>query len=174
MKNIRSPQNRADHAGYDCSRLHLRFGWWSLLVFLTLGFVLESLHAMKVGWYLSVANETRRLMWTLAHAHGTLIALVNVAFGLTVQLRPVGRRQYDRASRFLLAASILLPMGFFLGGIFVYGGDPGLGSLLVPVGAISLFIAVYLIARGAGSQTAQPVSGKGSTTKETLRSKSRR
>ena len=174
MKKIRSPQNRADHAGYDCSRLHLRFGWWSLLVFLTLGFVLESLHAMKVGWYLSVANETRRLMWTLAHAHGTLIALVNVAFGLTIQLRPAGGGQYDRASRFLLAASILLPLGFFLGGIFVYGGDPGLGVLMVPIGSISLFIAVYLIARSAGAQTSRPVSEEGLTTKETLRSKSRR
>ena len=174
MKKIRSPQNRTDHAGYDCSRLHLRFGWWSLLVFLTLGFVLESLHAMKVGWYLSVANETRRLMWTLAHAHGTLLALVNVAFGLTIQLRPTGGGQYDRASRFLLAASILLPLGFFLGGIFVHGGDPGFGVLMVPIGSISLFIAVYLIARSTGSQTAQPVSGKGLTTKETLRSKSRR
>ena len=174
MKKIRSPQNRTDHAGYDCSRLHLRFGWWSLLVFLTLGFVLESLHAMKVGWYLSVANETRRLMWTLAHAHGTLIALVNVAFGLTIQLRPAGGGQYDRASRFLLAASILLPLGFFLGGIFVYGGDPGLGVLMVPIGSISLFIAVYLIARSAGAQTSRPVSEEGLTTKETLRSKSRR
>jgi hypothetical protein len=174
MKNIRSPQNRADRADLDCSLLHLRFGWWSLLAFLTLGFMLESLHALKVGWYLSVANETRRLMWTLAHAHGTLLALVNVAFGLTIQLRPSGGRRYYRASRFLLAASLLLPMGFFLGGIFVYGGDPGLGSLLVPVGSISLFIAVYLIARSAGSQTAQPVSEEGLATKETLRSKSRR
>lgn len=174
MKNIRSPQNRADRADSDCSRLHLRFGWWSLLAFLTLGFVLESLHALKIGWYLSVANETRRLMWTLAHAHGTLLALVNVAFGLTIQLRPTGGRRYDWASRFLLAASLLLPMGFFLGGIFVYGGDPGLGALLVPVGSISLFIAVYLIARSAGSQTARPVSEEGLTTKETLRSKSRR
>lgn len=174
MKKIRSPQNRTDHAGYDCSRLHLRFGWWSLLVFLTLGFVLESLHALKIGWYLSVANETRRLMWTLAHAHGTLLALVNVAFGLTIQLWPTGGRRYNRASRFLLAASLLLPMGFFLGGIFVHGGDPGLGVLLVPIGSIALFIAVYLIARSAGVQTSRPVSEEELTTKETLRSKSRR
>ena len=143
-------------------------------MFLTLGFVLESLHALKIGWYLSVANETRRLMWTLAHAHGTLLALVNVAFGLTIQLWPTGGRRYNRASRFLLAASLLLPMGFFLGGIFVHGGDPGLGVLLVPIGSIALFIAVYLIARSAGVQTSRPVSEEELTTKETLRSKSRR
>ena len=40
---------------------HLRFGWWSLLVFATLGLVLESLHGFKVRAYLDVSNETRRL-----------------------------------------------------------------------------------------------------------------
>lgn len=62
---------------------NLRFGWWSLLVFLSLGGVLETLHGFKVGWYVDVGNETRRLMFTLAHAHGTLLALVNIAAGLT-------------------------------------------------------------------------------------------
>ena len=62
---------------------NLRFGWWSLLVFLSLGGVLETLHGFKVGWYVDVGNETRRLMFTLAHAHGTLLALVNIAAVLT-------------------------------------------------------------------------------------------
>lgn len=54
----------------EYARRHLRFGWWSLLFFLTFGLGLETLHGLKVGWYLDVENETRRLMWTLAHAHG--------------------------------------------------------------------------------------------------------
>jgi hypothetical protein len=58
---------------------NLRFGWWSLLVFLSLGAVLEALHGFKIGWYVDVGNETRRLMFTLAQAHGTLLALVNIA-----------------------------------------------------------------------------------------------
>ncbi len=62
---------------------NLRFGWWSLLVFLSLGAVLEALHGFKIGWYVDVGNETRRLMFTLAHAHGTLLALVNIVAGLT-------------------------------------------------------------------------------------------
>ena len=56
----------------DRARLHLRFGWWSLLVFMTLGLMLEALHAFKMGVYLDVSSETRRLLWTLAHAHGAL------------------------------------------------------------------------------------------------------
>jgi hypothetical protein len=53
-----------------------------------------------------------------------------------------------RASPLLVAATLLLPGGFFLGGLFLKGGDPGLGVLLVPVGALALFAAVFQIARG--------------------------
>ena len=70
---------------------HFRWGWWCLLVFVGLGVVLETLHAFKVPSYLNVGNETRRLMWTLAHAHGTLLALVHLAFGATLAL--TGRPQ---------------------------------------------------------------------------------
>ena len=124
---------------------NLRFGWWSLLVFLSLGGALETLHGFKIGWYVDVGNETRRLMFTLAHAHGTLLALINIAAGLTAlkvdrfELRP-------SVSFALIWAAILLPAGFFLGGIVIYDGDPGLGVWLVPVGAILLFYSVTRIA----------------------------
>ena len=128
-------------------RRHLRWGWWLLLAYLTLGIALEAMHGLKVMWYLSVANETRRLMFTLAHAHGSLIALVHLAFAFYVRAMPgwtgTGR---GLASHSLTAASILLPAGFFLGGIYIYDGDPGLGILLVPVGALLLLVAVLLCA----------------------------
>lgn len=131
------------------SRLHIRFGWWSLAIFLSLGFILESFHGLKLGFYLDVRNETRRLMWTLAHSHGTLLALVNIAFGATIgQLAgwPEARRRL--ASRCLLVGSVLLPVGFFSGGILVHGGDPGLSILIVPAAAVLLIAAVSLIALG--------------------------
>jgi len=59
-----SPETRA------LAERHLRFGWWALLGFLTVGLVLEAFHGFKVGLYLDVPNQTRRLMWTLGHAHG--------------------------------------------------------------------------------------------------------
>src|SRR5207302_10527609 len=95
---------------------NLRFGWWSLLVFLSLGAVLETLHGFKIGWYVDVGNETRRLMFTLAHAHGTLLAVVNIAAGLTV--RAVERFTLRPSVSFsLIWAAILLPSCFFLGGM---------------------------------------------------------
>lgn len=129
-------------------RRHLRFGWWSLLFFLSFGIVLEALHGFKVSWYLDVGDETRRLMFTLAHAHGTLLSLLHIAFAATLYLVPRMERA-GTISSCLTAATLLLPGGFFLGGAVIHAGDPGLGVLLVPLGALSLLVAVLLAARGA-------------------------
>jgi hypothetical protein len=86
-------------------------------------------------------------MWTLAHAHGTLLGLVNLAFAAVLRALPAWPEAKKRcASSLLLAATVLMPAGFFLGGLFIYSGDPGLGILLVPVGGVLLFIAVFLTA----------------------------
>ena len=137
----------------ELCRLHLRVGFWALLLFLSCGIALEALHGFKAGFYLDVSNETRRLVWTLAHAHGTLLAVLNLVFAAALPAMP-GWNGPSRlaASRCLLGASILLPLGFFLGGVFVHEGDPGLGVLLVPPGALLLFVAVFLAARGAGAR----------------------
>ena len=137
-----------DAAAKRYARRHIRFGWWSLLVFLTVGLVLEALHGFKVGAYLDIPHETRRLMWTLGHAHGTLLALVNLAFGATLSYFSGSPRV---ASGWLLGASVLMPAGFLLGGAVTYGGDPGLGIVLVALGGLMLLVAVFLIARATGA-----------------------
>lgn len=143
------------------ARKHVRFGWWTLLTFLTLGLVLETLHGFKIGMYLDVSNETRRFMWTLAHAHGALLSLVHVIFGLCLRAMPeIGNRNLGLASSSLVGASLLLPGGFFLGGIAFYSGDPGLGIVLAPVGAAMLGIAVYVIARATAGVHSKPESGR--------------
>ena len=86
-------------------------------------------------------------MFTLAHSHGTLLGLLNVAFALTLPHLPDWETNQARlAGRCLFLASLLIPAGFLLGGLVVYGGDPGLGILLVPVGAVCLVIGVLLTA----------------------------
>jgi hypothetical protein len=132
----------------DYTRRHLRLGWWSLLAFATLGLGLESLHGFKIRAYLDVSNETRRLMWTLAHAHGTLLAILNIVFGLSVRVAPeLTTSRLAFVSSALAGATIVMPAAFFLGGIAFYAGDPGLGILLLPVGAILLLAAIFWIAR---------------------------
>src|SRR5215471_511740 len=141
----------------DYVRRHLRFGWSALLIFATLGLVLEALQGFKVAAYLDVANETRRLMWRLAHAHGTLLGAINILFGLTLRAGyEAGFRDLRTISLSLLGASILLPLGFFAGGIQFYSGDPGLGILVVPVGAVLLLAALFFVASGLKSVPAAP------------------
>jgi hypothetical protein len=130
-------------------RRHLRFGWGCLLAFLTLGIFLEAMHGFKVGWYLDAGQETRRLLFTLAHAHGVLLALVNVLFAVTLSLAPdTDARAVRIASPCLVGAGVLLPAGFLLGGLVTYGGDPGLGVFLIPPAALVLFAGVAAFAWG--------------------------
>lgn len=126
-------------------RRHLRFGFWSLAAFALAGAVLESLHGFKVDWYLAVGNETRRLMWRLAHAHGAFLALVHVAFAFS--LRHAAGGGIRLASPCLCGSSIAMPAGFFLGGLGVHSGDPGVGIVLLPLGAILLLTALIATAR---------------------------
>ncbi len=135
----------------NSSDRNLRFGWWALLAYLTLGLVLEILHGLKVSWYLDVGYETRRMMFTLAHAHGTLLALVNIAAALTVRAI-AGLTLAPFAAHALIAATLLLPGGFLLGGLVTYGGDPGLGIALVPIGALLLVAGVARLARDLSRQ----------------------
>ncbi len=150
---------------YACR--HFRFGGWSLLVFATLGLVLEALQGFKVAAYLDVSNETRRMLWRLAHAHGTLLGAVHVLFGLTMRTeadRPLPRARL--ISLTLTGASVVVPAGFFLGGFGFVGGDPGLAVLLVPVGAVMLLSALFLLARSVtGDEVAKSA---GSRPKERL------
>lgn len=97
---------------------------------------------------MNVANDTRRHMFTLAHAHGTLLSLVNLAFAFTVGTRfGEGIRNVKTPSACLLGALVLLPAGFFTGGLVIYDGDPGLGIVMVPVGALLLIVAALLVVR---------------------------
>ena len=127
---------------------HLKFGWWTLFGFVSLGIILEMLHGFKVGWYLDVSNEARRLMLTLSHAHGTLLALIHICVGATlhnleIEWSPLWRKW---ASPAFISSSFLLPGGFLLGGLTIYKGDPGLGIFLVPVGGITLLVAILMTA----------------------------
>lgn len=150
------PGADAVSAGTIAAR-HMRIGWWSLVVFASLGITLEALHGMKLGLYLDVSNETRRLLWTLAHAHGTLLSLLNVAFALSLPALPGwSPRSLALASRCLLAGLVLMPVGFFLGGSFIHHGDPGLGVLLVPPGALLVVTALFLTAKAASASQGSP------------------
>lgn len=129
------------------SRSALRTGWILLALFVPLGLTLESLHALKVPVYLQ--SEMRREMWTLAHAHGNMLGLLCLAFAALGERAIAEERARLSASRWLRLGAVLMPIGFFLGGILNSEGDPSLGVLLVPLGGLSLLWALLVAALAA-------------------------
>ena len=129
-------------------RRHLAFGWWSLTVFTALGLLLEAGHGLKLGWYLDVSNATRRLSFTLGHAHGTLLGVLNLAFAFSLRHAKLSAVAAARASFALRAVTVLLPLGFLVGGVAFYAGDPGFAIVLVPPSGALLVVALAMIARG--------------------------
>lgn len=132
------------------------FGWWSLLVWLSLGMGLEALHGFKIGWYLDVGNEARRLMLTLAHTHGTLLALVNLAFAATLRANDVPPAVLARGGACLRWAGLLMPVGFLGGGVQAMGADPGYAIVLVPPGGLLLLVGVAIAAKAASAAPPAP------------------
>ena len=121
----------------------VRTGWLLLAVALPLGVTLEALHGFKVQAYL--ASETRREMWRLAHAHGTLLGILCLVFAAVADAH-VPRPIRARVAALIRWGAVLMPVGFFLGGVLNSEGDPSLGILLVPVGALLLVVALVRVA----------------------------
>jgi hypothetical protein len=118
-------------------KTHLLWGWGFLLFFLLLGVALEGLHAFKAPEYLAASQKTRRLLWTLGHAHGSGLGLIHLAFAGTVGwlLRHKGPLP-TKASIWMKIGSLFVPAGFIGAGFFARNEDPGYAILLVPVGAL--------------------------------------
>lgn len=120
----------------------LPVGLAGLFVWLVGGVVLESLHIFKTAAYLE--DDVRRLLWTLAHAHGTLFSALCVIVSKVVPDLPLSARARRTSDRLFAAGSVILPLGFLLGGIVHTESDPGVAVLLVPIGAAAAGIALLI------------------------------
>lgn len=152
------------------ARKHVRFGWLMLAAFAIAGITLEGFHGLKTGWYLEDAYETRRLLFTLGHAHGALLGLINIVFGVVTAVLGGNLPRLLQVSRLLSVGTVLLPAGFLLGGIGLYGADPGVGIYLVPIGALCVLAAFVVAAFSSASRTpeaepSQRESARGRTRK---------
>jgi len=112
-----------------------------LAISIPFGLTLEALHACKVRVYLE--SDLRRELWTLAHAHGNLLGLLLLAWA-AVGNRAVPEQATRLAiSRSLRLGAILMPLGFFLGGVGASEGDPSFLIALVPIGALLLLSGLF-------------------------------
>lgn len=104
------------------------------------GLSLEALHGIKAPWYLE--DELRRQLWTLAHAHGALLSLLNVLFASAAVPLFSDARKSALAGRMLRWGSLLVPAGFFFGGIGNSESDPSVLIVATPIGALMVLHAV--------------------------------
>ncbi len=116
-------------------------GWISLAAWIVFGLLIEGLIGFRSPVLLD--DSIRRYMFRLAHAHGTLLNLVLIAAAICARLDLI---RFGRVTSLgLRAAVVLLPGGFLLGGIWHFKDDPGVATLLVPVGAVLLLTAALQI-----------------------------
>ena len=111
-----------------------RVGASGLVFWLTGGIVLEAFHGFKLAPYLE--DALRRQMWTLAHAHGTLLSVVALVLGWAGPLASLPARRARSCDRLFAAGAVMLPLGFLLGGAWHSEADPGIAILLVPAGGV--------------------------------------
>lgn len=118
----------------------LVFGWILLAVFLPLGMTLEALHALKLPVYMG--SPLRRELWTLAHAHGNLLGILCLVFASIGERAIPDEKTRRSISLWLRIGAVTMPLGFFLGGILNFEGDPSPGILLVPIGGLCMLVAL--------------------------------
>lgn len=130
--------------------LCLRAGWTLVTVSLGFGLLLESFHLMKLPLYLEI--HLRRELWTLAHAHGTLLGAVAIVAGLTVERLVPEPANRTLIARLLTWGAVLVPLGFLGGGVANAEGDPSLAIVLVPMGSLLALGGAGLLARAAWAE----------------------
>lgn len=139
-----SPLPSADDPALSAAiRSHLRYGTSALLLFLLGGLSLEFLHLIKAPWYLD--HHLRRELWVLGHAHGALLALLNLAWAAVLPRLPAAAG----SGWALRWGAALVPTGFLLGGVGNSESDPSLAILATPIGAALLIFALSDAARAA-------------------------
>jgi hypothetical protein len=136
--DVKSEETICKHL--NLGKRHRRYGWTALFLFLSFGSLLEGLLGFKsVGL---VMDPLRRELWSLAHFHGAMLAIINLVYSHWAE--NISPNQQNIASWLLIFGSILLPLGFFLGGIAHLEADPSLGIFLVPIGTLMLLYTILL------------------------------
>jgi hypothetical protein len=116
----------------------LRQSFIGIAAWMSFGLLLEGLIGFRVSAYMSV--PIRREMFQLAHTHGTLLSLLLLISALTISKDLVYPNKLAVLS--LRIGTVLMPLGFLLGGIWTYKEEPNLLVLLAPIGGILVIFGV--------------------------------
>ncbi len=110
----------------------------TLAVWMTFGLLLEGLLGYKIPAYLN--DNLRRELFRLAHTHGALLSIVLIV--ITVCANAGFIRPNTYAENALRIGSVMMPLGFLLGGIWHFESDPGYLILLAPLGGVIMIFGI--------------------------------
>jgi uncharacterized membrane protein YgdD (TMEM256/DUF423 family) len=116
--------------------------WLSIAVWMSFGLLLESVIGYRVPAYLN--DPVRRELFRLAHTHGALLNIVLLLASLCIDRGLVSPGTIALWS--LRIGVVLMPLGFLLGGIWHFEGEPGIGVWLAPLGGIMVIFGVISLA----------------------------
>jgi len=125
-------------------RRNVGWGFVFLGLFMASGFFLGYMHDIapqKEQWIAQYASGTHFEI-RVAHAHGALFGLINVAAGLALLGLPIPSRRARWISRLALAG-LLMPIGVLLHALFA------VPPLLVFLGAAAMIVATLWLGREA-------------------------
>jgi hypothetical protein len=114
----------------------------SIAVWMTFGLLLEGFLGYKIPGYL--LDQTRRELFRLAHAHGTLLGVLLLAVALVTDRLAITPPRVAQVA--LRIGVVLLPLGFLLAGMWHYESDPGFAIWLVPPSALLVIFSLVAIA----------------------------
>lgn len=135
---------------------HLRASLWSLAAFLAMGMWLEAMFGLRVAGVLD--DPIRREFLRLGHAHGGLLALVNVGIAWALERLQTPQAWAVRIRLAAWVGALLVGLGFVGGGLWHGPTDPGPLVLMVPAGALMLVASLVATAMVRGPDQSSPGS----------------
>jgi hypothetical protein len=122
--------------------LNRRFGWFWLTVFMTVGFYIE----LRMGDTTYLGNW-RRELYRGMHAHGNLLAVVNLIYAKYILDANISDSLKNWGSRLMVAGAFLIPIGIF--GMTLAENPQAIAPpILTWLGALVTVVAVAIMAYG--------------------------
>jgi hypothetical protein len=121
-------------------RINVIAGW----LFLLLGLIMGAFLLYKLGdpAWAAKHDAMPRAIFRVVHFHGSLFAIVNIIYGLTIKETTLSSGVKTIGSWLAILAMILYPLNLFVAAFY-----PVLFNL-VPLGGLSLIIAVAIMVYG--------------------------
>jgi hypothetical protein len=122
--------------------LNKRFGWIWLSIFVIVGFYIE----LQMG-SMEYLGNWRRELYRGMHAHGNLLAVVNLIYAVYLADANLSDSLKNWGSRLMVVGAVLIPIGIF-GMTLAASPETIAPPILTWIGALATIVSVLVMAKG--------------------------